>query len=252
LLAKKGDEDFYDPAAQYAVDAYNYDPAAQYAVDASNYDPAAQYAVGSVSYAAEAVPSQMGSSNQTKGGSDLPADVMREMQRFGGSMEETIEISNTAIHNPSAWRPEHDTTRKRSSKVHKDNECMGIYIGSINVVILSCKYQKPTFETKIWNHETGEVSITGNSKMAKSKHQIGWLAAQATAQAEELADKRGKGFLTKAQVSIFTVPISSIIIIGKHLFLFYLFTRHKRSMVGSIFLIFRLYFFVPPVSVYTF
>jgi proline-rich protein PRCC len=51
-----------------------------------------------------------------------------------------------------------------------------------------------------YNPATGETeTVVGASKGQKRKHQINSLAAQAAAMELELMDKRGSGFLTKAQ-----------------------------------------------------
>jgi hypothetical protein len=51
-----------------------------------------------------------------------------------------------------------------------------------------------------YNPSTGETeTVVGASKGQKRKHQINSLAAQAASMELELMDKRGSGFLTKAQ-----------------------------------------------------
>jgi hypothetical protein len=166
-----------DPAAAYAVDpaaAYSFDNTDAYS-NAQYYDPAAAYAVSSStdfsSYAPE-TSSVVSDSFASAFPKDLPKDLIREMNKFGGSVHQ--EISSTMIHNANAWRPTHDTSSKKNAK--------------------------PTFVTKVWDAEAGEMSTTANSsRLAKHKHSLGWLAAQANEIAQDVAEAKGRTRQTKAQ-----------------------------------------------------
>ena len=56
--------------------------------------------------------------------------------------------------------------------------------------------------TKVWDSNAGVITTHNNtSRLAKSKHSLGWMAARAGAMELEIAEKRARGYQTKAQVS---------------------------------------------------